>query len=260
MANTISALKRVRMTERKTDVNRVRRSRLRHQIRAIRRLIEAKDSKGAEALATKDILAHRPVRQVGHHQEEHGCPLQEPPDSPFARCREGVTSRALLRGQLQDHFLHHNPIVRTSIPKRPVRLKKFCHRPLEASASKTTPLSARSAEPFRPHPHTQFVKVRENCVSDPRRFASHTASASRNCVARKVSASGMYSPSRSSVSRISSDRRRSSRPTALPGQILSTHARLAQSRRCHRPSPSGSRPGPHAQLLDFPRCAGLRRP
>jgi len=50
MANTISALKRVRVAERRTAVNRARRSRLRHQIRAIRRLLETKDAKAAAAL------------------------------------------------------------------------------------------------------------------------------------------------------------------------------------------------------------------
>ncbi len=53
MANTISALKRVRVAERRTDVNRVRRSRLRHQIRSMRRLLESKDAQGAAALAPK---------------------------------------------------------------------------------------------------------------------------------------------------------------------------------------------------------------
>jgi len=53
MANTISALKRVRTTERRTAVNRARKSRLRHQIRAMRRLIESKDAKGAAAMAPK---------------------------------------------------------------------------------------------------------------------------------------------------------------------------------------------------------------
>jgi small subunit ribosomal protein S20 len=50
MANTVSALKRVRTAERRTVVNRARRSRLRHQIRAIRRVLEAKDAKAAAAL------------------------------------------------------------------------------------------------------------------------------------------------------------------------------------------------------------------
>lgn len=49
MANTFSSLKRARQTKRKTIVNRLRKTRLRHQIRAVRRLIEQKDSKGAQA-------------------------------------------------------------------------------------------------------------------------------------------------------------------------------------------------------------------
>ena len=48
MANTVSALKRVRQTERRTAVNRMRKSRLRHQIRAFRRLVQAKDANGAQ--------------------------------------------------------------------------------------------------------------------------------------------------------------------------------------------------------------------
>jgi small subunit ribosomal protein S20 len=47
MANTVSALKRVRMTERRTKINRMRKSRLRHQIRAMRRLLDTKDSGAA---------------------------------------------------------------------------------------------------------------------------------------------------------------------------------------------------------------------
>jgi len=50
MANTYSALKRVRMTERRTAVNRLRKTRLRHGIRAMRRAIDAKDAQGAEKL------------------------------------------------------------------------------------------------------------------------------------------------------------------------------------------------------------------
>ena len=53
MANTVSSLKRVRVTERRTGINRVRKSRLRHQVRALRRLIDAKDAKGAEAIVPK---------------------------------------------------------------------------------------------------------------------------------------------------------------------------------------------------------------
>lgn len=49
MANTISALKRMRQTKRQTTVNRLRKSRLRHQIRNFRRLLQDKDAKGAQA-------------------------------------------------------------------------------------------------------------------------------------------------------------------------------------------------------------------
>lgn len=50
MANTISSLKRVRQTKRKTEINRFRKTRLRHQVRAMRRSLEKKDGKAAEAL------------------------------------------------------------------------------------------------------------------------------------------------------------------------------------------------------------------
>ena len=50
MANHVSALENSRKIERRTAVNQQRRSRLRHQIRAIRRAMEGKDLKAAEAL------------------------------------------------------------------------------------------------------------------------------------------------------------------------------------------------------------------
>ena len=53
MANTYSALKRVRQTERRTAINRKNKSRLRHQIRAMRRAITSKDAKAALALLPK---------------------------------------------------------------------------------------------------------------------------------------------------------------------------------------------------------------
>jgi small subunit ribosomal protein S20 len=51
MANTVSSIKRVRITERRTATNRARKSRLRHQIRAMRRLLEQKDIDGASKAA-----------------------------------------------------------------------------------------------------------------------------------------------------------------------------------------------------------------
>ena len=53
MANTVSALKRVRVTERRTSINRTRKTRLRHGIRAMRRLLETKDVKAATELVPK---------------------------------------------------------------------------------------------------------------------------------------------------------------------------------------------------------------
>ncbi len=50
MANHLSALKRVRQEARRTEFNRRSKTRLRHQIRAIRRALVAKDPSGAAAL------------------------------------------------------------------------------------------------------------------------------------------------------------------------------------------------------------------
>ncbi len=49
MANTYSSLKRARQEARRTVINRMRKTRLRHQIRAMRRLLESKDGAGAQA-------------------------------------------------------------------------------------------------------------------------------------------------------------------------------------------------------------------
>lgn len=51
MANTVSALKRVRMTERRTAVNRARKARLRLQIRAMRILLQDTKNKDAAVKA-----------------------------------------------------------------------------------------------------------------------------------------------------------------------------------------------------------------
>ena len=50
MANTYSALKRVRQIERRTEINRKNKTRLRHEIRAMRRAITSKDAKAAAEL------------------------------------------------------------------------------------------------------------------------------------------------------------------------------------------------------------------
>lgn len=53
MANHYSALKRVRQTERRTETNRQNMSRLRTQIRALRRLFTSKDAAAAQAALPK---------------------------------------------------------------------------------------------------------------------------------------------------------------------------------------------------------------
>jgi small subunit ribosomal protein S20 len=50
MANTYSALKRVRQQERRTEINRKNKTRLRHQIRAMRRALTSKDAKAASEI------------------------------------------------------------------------------------------------------------------------------------------------------------------------------------------------------------------
>jgi small subunit ribosomal protein S20 len=58
MANTYSALKRVRETERRTEFNQRSKSRLRHQIRTMRRALTKKDAQAAAELlpATFSII------------------------------------------------------------------------------------------------------------------------------------------------------------------------------------------------------------
>jgi small subunit ribosomal protein S20 len=53
MANTYSAFKRVRQAERRTEFNKQSKSRLRHQIRAMRRALTGKDASAAAALLPK---------------------------------------------------------------------------------------------------------------------------------------------------------------------------------------------------------------
>ena len=50
MANTYSALKRVRQTERRTAINQKNKTRLRHQIRTMRRALTDKDAQKASTL------------------------------------------------------------------------------------------------------------------------------------------------------------------------------------------------------------------
>jgi len=54
MANHVSALKRVRIINRRTEINQVRKTRLRHTIRALRRLLmDSKDAGKVQAALPK---------------------------------------------------------------------------------------------------------------------------------------------------------------------------------------------------------------
>jgi small subunit ribosomal protein S20 len=53
MANHFSALKRVRTEERRTEINRKAKTRLRHQIRAMRKALAGKDPKATAAELSK---------------------------------------------------------------------------------------------------------------------------------------------------------------------------------------------------------------
>jgi small subunit ribosomal protein S20 len=50
MANHVSSLKRVRMEARRTEINRKNKTRLRHQIRAMRRALAAKETSTVTSL------------------------------------------------------------------------------------------------------------------------------------------------------------------------------------------------------------------
>ncbi len=65
MANTFSAIKRARQTKRKTEVNVMRKSRLRHAVRTFRRLLEKKDAAGAQAALPKTFSAIDRAAKIG---------------------------------------------------------------------------------------------------------------------------------------------------------------------------------------------------
>jgi small subunit ribosomal protein S20 len=66
MANHFSALKRVRQTDRKTAVNRLAKTRLRHQIRAMRRGLSAKEQPDLNALMQKTFSVVDKAAQKGY--------------------------------------------------------------------------------------------------------------------------------------------------------------------------------------------------
>jgi small subunit ribosomal protein S20 len=65
MANTYSAMKRVRQTERRTETNQKNKSRLRHAIRTLRRAITAKEAQSATELLPKTFSVIDRAVKVG---------------------------------------------------------------------------------------------------------------------------------------------------------------------------------------------------
>lgn len=66
MANHFSALKRVRQTERKTAFNRLAKTRLRHQIRSMRRALAAKEHPDVKAVMQQTFSVVDKAAQKGY--------------------------------------------------------------------------------------------------------------------------------------------------------------------------------------------------
>lgn len=68
MANHKSALKRIKQTQKRTELNRMHRSKLRHQIRKLRTALDAKDKAAAQALlaTTLSLIDHSIRKGILH--------------------------------------------------------------------------------------------------------------------------------------------------------------------------------------------------
>ncbi len=75
MANTYGALKRVRQTERRTEFNRFAKTRLRHQIRAMRQALAAKTPAAADvrtAMSAPSRWSTGRARSISNAAPRHG--------------------------------------------------------------------------------------------------------------------------------------------------------------------------------------------
>ena len=78
MANHVSALKRARQTETRTEVNRSNRSRVRSSLRALREALAKGDAKAAAGAISRHGFGPRQERAKGRSALEHRFALQEP--------------------------------------------------------------------------------------------------------------------------------------------------------------------------------------
>ena len=89
MANHVSALKRARQTETRTEVNRANRSRVRTSLRALREALAKGDAKAAKAQYQRHRLNARQGCAKRRSALQHRLPLQE----PFERAPQGSGDR-----------------------------------------------------------------------------------------------------------------------------------------------------------------------
>ncbi len=87
MANHVSALKRARQTETRTEVNRANRSRVRTSLRALREALTKGDAKAAQEQLPDHRFRARQERAERRSALQHRFPIQEPPER--ARQRTG---------------------------------------------------------------------------------------------------------------------------------------------------------------------------
>ena len=98
MANHVSALKRVRMTERQTVINNARRSRLRTGLKALRRLMEAKDANAASAIVPQTFSIVDRAAKWGVKDLNRKYNLQDMVSGDVIFAATGVTDGSMLEG------------------------------------------------------------------------------------------------------------------------------------------------------------------
>ena len=80
MANTSSAIKKVRQIERRTIVNRRNKKSMRTQVKKLRKAIEANDAEGAQQLLSSAVSALDRSVQKGVMKKKHRLASEIPPE------------------------------------------------------------------------------------------------------------------------------------------------------------------------------------
>ena len=102
MANTASARKRARQSEKQRQHNASLRSELRTAVKNVRKAIEAGDKAAAQAMLAARLQHDRLDRRQEHHPQEQGGAPQEPPvrrdQGAWPRQLAALASRSRRRG------------------------------------------------------------------------------------------------------------------------------------------------------------------